>query len=91
MRSVVSGVSSGWLGGQALAAVTCLHSRESVSPHLYLAGSVLFLVSNAIAFMSVFIYEGIEMVDILIADQRPTNATWCHTEPAHPTPSQLQA
>lgn len=76
MRSVVlSGVSSGWLGGQVLAAVTSLHSCESVSPHFYLAGSVLFLVSNAVAFMSVFMYEGIEMVDILIADQRPTNAT----------------
>lgn len=54
-------------------------------PHLYLAGSVLFLVSNAV-FPSVFIYEGIEMEGILIVGQRPPNARWCHTEPAHPTP-----
>lgn len=60
MRSVVlSGVSSGWLGGQALVAVTSLDSREPVSPHLYLAGSVLFLVSNAVIFIDIFRYQGI--------------------------------
>lgn len=60
MRSVVlSGVSSGWLGGQALAAMTSLYSLEPISLHLYLAGAVLFPVSNAVVFMSEFIYEGI--------------------------------
>lgn len=53
MRCVaLSGVSTGWLDGQALVALT--YSLETVSPHLYLAGSVLFLISNAIVFMSTF-------------------------------------
>lgn len=57
-------MSQGWLGGQPRATVTSLHSLEPVSPHLYLAGLILFLVSHAAVFVSVFIYEGIEMEGI---------------------------